>query len=160
MLGVHNGMIIEYDPTTLAPLGMVVSRDELQGRRVAVVDNGYGGSTCLLYDDENNSRSPSAAERGRHVLRKGRRNKMYRTRKTQRRRGEEVHPEGAARPGPRRHVVLRSLHLHRGPGHGRVHEGVTVQGRGHDEALLPSRQVVTLLHHYRGRVAISPVRRP
>merc|ERR1712216_642464 len=55
VLGVHNGMIIEYDESTLAPLGMVVSRDELQGRRVAVVDNGYGGSTCLLYDDENNS---------------------------------------------------------------------------------------------------------
>ena len=36
---------LRYDASTLAPLGMVVSRDELQGRRVAVVDNGYGGST-------------------------------------------------------------------------------------------------------------------
>ena len=26
--------VIEYDPTTLAPLGMVVSRDELLGRKV------------------------------------------------------------------------------------------------------------------------------
>ena len=34
MLGGHNGMIIEYDPTTLAPLGMVVSRDELINRKV------------------------------------------------------------------------------------------------------------------------------
>ena len=34
VLGGHNGMIIEYDPTTLAPLGMVVSRDELINRKV------------------------------------------------------------------------------------------------------------------------------
>ncbi|CAE7758300.1 GRINA [Symbiodinium pilosum] len=39
VLGVHNGMIIEYDASTLAPLGMVVSRDELQDRRVAVIDD-------------------------------------------------------------------------------------------------------------------------
>ena len=36
VLGVHDGMVIEYDPTTLAPLGMVVSKDELLGRKVAV----------------------------------------------------------------------------------------------------------------------------
>ncbi len=30
-------MVIEYDPTTLAPLGMVVSKDELLGRKVARV---------------------------------------------------------------------------------------------------------------------------
>jgi hypothetical protein len=34
ILGGHNGMIIEYDPSTLAPLGMVVSRDELMNRKV------------------------------------------------------------------------------------------------------------------------------
>ena len=60
VLGVHDGMVIEYDPTTLealaqatltpirtltltqnrydpttlAPLGMVVSKDELMGRKV------------------------------------------------------------------------------------------------------------------------------
>jgi len=81
VLGVHNGMIIEYDESTLAPLGMVVSRDELQGRRVAVVDNGYGGSTCLLYDDENNSEVTVVQpnEDGTY-WRKVVRNKMYRTR--------------------------------------------------------------------------------
>jgi hypothetical protein len=36
VLGVHNGMIIEYDGDTLAPLGMVVSRDELLDRKVRV----------------------------------------------------------------------------------------------------------------------------
>ena len=40
VLGVHDGMVIEYDPTTLAPLGMVVSKDELAGRKVAVIDSG------------------------------------------------------------------------------------------------------------------------
>ena len=80
VLGAHNGMIIEYDESTLAPLGMVVSRDELQGRRVAVVDNGYGGSTCLLYDDENNSEVTVVQpnEDGTY-WRKVVRNKMYRT---------------------------------------------------------------------------------
>eukprot|EP00913_Durusdinium_trenchii_P007276 g6838.t1 len=42
ILGVHGGMILEYDASTFAPLGMVVSRDELQNRRVAVIDDGYG----------------------------------------------------------------------------------------------------------------------
>jgi len=35
VLGVHDGMIIEYDATTLAPLGMVVSKDELAGRQAS-----------------------------------------------------------------------------------------------------------------------------
>merc|ERR1712129_495554 len=81
VLGVHNGMIIEYDASTLAPLGMVVSRDELHGRRVAVVDNGYGGSTVLLYDDDNNSEVTVVQpnEDGTY-WRKVVRNKMHRTR--------------------------------------------------------------------------------
>eukprot|EP00959_Pyramimonas_sp_CCMP1952_P178068 3721986-Pyramimonas_sp.AAC.1 len=52
VLGVHNGMIIEYDSTTLAPLGMVVSRDELKDRLVAVIDDEWGGSALLLYRDD------------------------------------------------------------------------------------------------------------
>ena len=49
--------------------------------RVAVVDNGYGGSTCLLYDDENNSEVTVVQpnEDGTY-WRKVVRNKMYRTR--------------------------------------------------------------------------------
>ncbi len=42
VLGGHNGMIIEYDPTTLAPLGMVVSRDELVNRQVGEITLGDG----------------------------------------------------------------------------------------------------------------------
>ncbi|KAK7249931.1 hypothetical protein SO694_00005470 [Aureococcus anophagefferens] len=81
VLGAHNGMIIEYDPSTLAPLGMVVSRDELKGRRVAVIDNGHGGSACVLYDDDNNSEVTVVQpnEDGTY-WRKVVRNKMHRTR--------------------------------------------------------------------------------
>lgn len=41
VLGVVSGMIIEYDASTLAPLGMVVSRDELEGRQVTVLGMRY-----------------------------------------------------------------------------------------------------------------------
>jgi len=51
VLGVHDGMVIEYDPTTLAPLGMVVSRDELMGRKVAVIDSGLKAEQCDVFDD-------------------------------------------------------------------------------------------------------------
>ena len=38
VLGIYKGMLLEYDPSTLAPLGLVVSADELIGKRVAVID--------------------------------------------------------------------------------------------------------------------------
>jgi hypothetical protein len=40
VLGMLNGMLVEYDPSTLAPLGLVVGADELVGKRVAVIDSG------------------------------------------------------------------------------------------------------------------------
>jgi len=40
VLGLLNGMLIEYDRSTLAPLGLVVGADELIGKRVAVIDSG------------------------------------------------------------------------------------------------------------------------
>ena len=65
VLGVQNGMVLEYDPSTLAPLGLVVGKDELDGRNVAVVDSGietqFGTDyekmegreqAVILYDDE------------------------------------------------------------------------------------------------------------
>jgi len=51
VLGVHDGMVIEYDPTTLAPLGMVVSKDELLGRKVAVIDSGLDAESCNVFED-------------------------------------------------------------------------------------------------------------
>lgn len=34
VLGKHNGMLLEYDPSTLAPLGLVCGKDEIEGRQV------------------------------------------------------------------------------------------------------------------------------
>ena len=132
VLGVHNGMIIEYDESTLAPLGMVVSRDELQGRRVAVVDNGYGGSTCLLYDDENNSEVTVVQpnEDGTY-WRKVVRNKMYRMKEMRRRRRQELLQEDEGRRRrAQRALLLRTLHRHRRTGHGHLHPRHQPQGGG------------------------------
>ena len=51
VLGVHDGMVIEYDPTTLAPLGMVVSKDELLGKKVAVIDASIEAAEGCIVDD-------------------------------------------------------------------------------------------------------------
>ena len=40
VLGKHDGMLLEYDPSTLAPLGLVVGKDELGDRQIAVLDSG------------------------------------------------------------------------------------------------------------------------
>ena len=40
VLGVYDGRLIEYDPSTLAPLGLVVGQDELEGKRVVVLGSG------------------------------------------------------------------------------------------------------------------------
>lgn len=40
VLGIYDGRLIEYEPSTLAPLGLVVGQDELQGKRVVVVASG------------------------------------------------------------------------------------------------------------------------
>jgi hypothetical protein len=40
VLGMYQGMLIEYDPSTLAPLGLVVGADELLGKQIAIIDSG------------------------------------------------------------------------------------------------------------------------
>ena len=40
VLGVYDGRLIEYEPSTLAPLGLVVGQDELKGKKVIVVGSG------------------------------------------------------------------------------------------------------------------------
>jgi hypothetical protein len=40
VLGVLNGMLIEYDMSTMAPLGLVLSQEELLGKIIVVVDSG------------------------------------------------------------------------------------------------------------------------
>ncbi|CAK0819710.1 unnamed protein product [Prorocentrum cordatum] len=78
VLGVHNGMIIEYDSTTLAPLGMVVSRDELKDRLVAVIDDEWGGSALLLYRDDSEDVTVVQPNEDGSYWRKVVRNKMHR----------------------------------------------------------------------------------
>jgi hypothetical protein len=51
VLGMLNGMLIEYDPSTLAPLGLVVGADELVGKRIAVIDSGSEFGECAISDD-------------------------------------------------------------------------------------------------------------
>jgi hypothetical protein len=62
VLGMLNGMLIEYDKSTLAPLGLVVGADELVGKRIAVIDSaieqeceisndeGMEGADCAVFD--------------------------------------------------------------------------------------------------------------
>lgn len=50
VLGVVNGMMLEFDKSTLAPLGLVVSGDMLLGKQVAIVDSGL--EECLINFDE------------------------------------------------------------------------------------------------------------
>jgi hypothetical protein len=68
VLGMLNGMLLEYDQSTLAPLGLVVSADELVGKNIAVIDSGIEeceinfddvgmeGADCANEGDLDNSR--------------------------------------------------------------------------------------------------------
>lgn len=51
VLGVLNGMLLEYDSSTLAPLGLVLSAKELLGKYIAVVDSGVEGECYINFDD-------------------------------------------------------------------------------------------------------------
>ncbi|CAB9500859.1 Calcineurin-like phosphoesterase [Seminavis robusta] len=50
VMGLLNGMMIEYDRSTLAPLGLVCGADELVGKRIAVVDSGIE-QNCFVGED-------------------------------------------------------------------------------------------------------------
>jgi len=52
VLGLLNGVLIEYDRSTLAPLGLVVGADELVGKKVAVINSGLDADSCMIVDDE------------------------------------------------------------------------------------------------------------
>ena len=51
VLGVLNGMLLEYDSSTLAPLGLVLPAKELLGKYIAVVDSGVDGECYINFDD-------------------------------------------------------------------------------------------------------------
>jgi len=50
VLGMLKGMLIEYDKSTLAPLGLVVGADELIGKKIAVIDSGLE-EECEISDE-------------------------------------------------------------------------------------------------------------
>lgn len=104
VLGMLNGMLLEYDRSTLAPLGLVVSKDELIGKRIAVIDSGIEecefnfddpgmeGADCaesegreqavIMYDEDNNVTVIQPNEDGSY-WRKIVRNKIARMKGTQ-----------------------------------------------------------------------------
>ena len=49
VLGVLNGMLLEYDSSTLAPMGLVLPADELVGKTITVVDSGI--EECYVDED-------------------------------------------------------------------------------------------------------------
>jgi hypothetical protein len=51
VLGMLKGMLIEYDKSTLAPLGLVVGADELIGKKIAVIDSGIDNG-CEVFDED------------------------------------------------------------------------------------------------------------
>jgi hypothetical protein len=50
VLGMLNGNLIEYDKSTLAPLGLVVGADELLNKRIAVINSGEESECEISYD--------------------------------------------------------------------------------------------------------------
>jgi hypothetical protein len=50
-MGMLNGMLVEYDSSTLAPLGLIVGADELVGKHIAVIDSGLE-ENCLIPDGD------------------------------------------------------------------------------------------------------------
>jgi hypothetical protein len=51
-LGMLNGNLIEYDSSTLAPLGLVVGADELLGKKIGVINSGLDADTCaIMFED-------------------------------------------------------------------------------------------------------------
>ena len=50
-MGMLNGMLVEYDSSTLAPLGLIVGADELVGKRIAVIDSGEM-ENCLVFEEQ------------------------------------------------------------------------------------------------------------
>jgi len=52
VLGMLKGMLIEYDQSTLAPLGLVVGADELVGKKLAIIDSGLDDEECDISEEE------------------------------------------------------------------------------------------------------------
>ena len=55
-MGILNGMLVEYDSSTLAPLGLIVGADELIGKRIAVIDSGEIENCLIPLDKDGDNR--------------------------------------------------------------------------------------------------------
>ena len=51
VLGLHDGVLMEYDSATLAPLGLVADKEQLHGREVVVVGGNNGREQALVLMD-------------------------------------------------------------------------------------------------------------
>jgi len=51
-IGMLNGNLIEYDSSTLAPLGLIVGADELVGKKIGVINSGLDADTCRMVFEE------------------------------------------------------------------------------------------------------------
>ena len=60
VLGVMNGMLLEYDSSTLAPLGLVLYPEDLLGKVITVVDSGI--EDCLVVDEEDEEEGMEGAD--------------------------------------------------------------------------------------------------
>ncbi|CAM9509632.1 unnamed protein product, partial [Hapterophycus canaliculatus] len=91
VLGVHDGMVVEYDDELLAPIGVVRDKEQLRGRDVVVIE---GGGALMLVPKEggegSSSGSPSSEVEVIHPNAKGgystvfQRNKAVRTKEMER----------------------------------------------------------------------------
>ena len=53
-------MMLEFDKSTLAPLGLVVSADELAGKQVAIMDSGL--EECMINFEEEEEEGMEGAD--------------------------------------------------------------------------------------------------
>jgi len=51
VLGIYDSRLIEYDPSTLAPLGLVVGKDELIGKRIFIANSSSDDLQCRVSSD-------------------------------------------------------------------------------------------------------------
>merc|ERR1711920_1078904 len=127
VLGVHDGMIIEYDASTLAPLGMVVSKDELAGRKVAVIDAAINppceGAECvaqeqalIMYSEDASDVTVVQPNEDGSYWRKIVRNKMHRMKEQRREKAAQVHVGDFRHRGCSSLLFIRSVHFHHWPG--------------------------------------------
>ncbi|CAB1102864.1 unnamed protein product [Ectocarpus sp. CCAP 1310/34] len=58
VLGVHDGMVVEYDQELLAPIGVVRDREQLKGREVVVIE---GGDAVMLVPREGGAGDASSS---------------------------------------------------------------------------------------------------